>query len=45
MHNLQSIIKTLSTLFAIAMTGVAVGYIIELAHKEGLTGVTIQREK
>lgn len=45
MHNLQAIIKSLSTLFAIAMAGVIVYYLIDLAHKEGLTGVTIQREK
>lgn len=45
MHNLQAIIKSLSTIFAIAMVGVIVYYIIELVHKEGLTGVTIQREK
>lgn len=45
MHNLQAIIKSLSTLFAIAMTGVIIYYLIELVHKEGLIGVTIQREK
>ena len=45
MHNLQAIIKSLGTIFAIAMTGVAVYYLIDLAHKEGFIGVTIQREK